>query len=279
MWWMLLGGGSNGKSLFFGTIAHVLGGYAKSLPLSAVIASHNRGGTGEDIAGLANVRFCYVPETIEEAKLDDARIKAMTGQDTVAVRHLYGKWFDLTLALKLVMSANRPPAVKDSTHGFWRRVNVIPFDRQFVAGQDLDPNLKETLQAEASGILNWLIRGYVDYVTEGLATPESVKKATARYARDSDHLRDFIYECCEVSPAGTLEHLVVESPAATLYRAYRWWTTSRHLPQKDTLSSTMFGLRLTEQFDKERTNKGPKYVGIRVRPDVERRLPKEFIPL
>ncbi len=275
LWWMLLGGGSNGKSLFFGTIAHVLGSYAKSLPLSAVIASHSRSATGDDLAGLDHIRFCYVPETIEEARLDDARLKALTGCDTIAVRHLYGRWFDLQPSLKLVLSANRPPAVKDSSHGFWRRVRVIPFERQFVEGVDLDPGLKDTLLAESSGILNWLIRGYMDWKADGLETPETVLKATARYARESDHMRDFQHECCDISPDGTLEHLVHEGLAMRLYDAYKWWVSSRRIPNKEVMSSTVFGSRLSEQFQKKHTRSGRRYIGIRVRPDVEMMLPSE----
>lgn len=270
-WWLLLGGGSNGKSLFFGTIAYVLGSYAKSLPLSAVISSGNRSATGDDLAGLANIRFCYIPETIEEARLDDARLKALTGCDTIAVRHLYGKWFDLQPSLKLVLSANRPPAVKDSSHGFWRRVKVIPFERRF-EGADQDPGLKEKLQAEAAGILNWMIEGYADWSVDGLETPESVRKATQRYEQESDHLRDFIAECCDVSPDGTLEHLVFETLSVKLYDAYKWWTAGRHILPKDVLTMTTFGNRLSEQYEKKHTRAGQKYFGLRVRPDVERKL-------
>jgi len=165
----------------------------------------------------------------------------------------------------MVLSANRSPAVKDSTTGFWRRVRVIPFNQQFTVGVNAEPGLAAKLKAEGPGILNWLIKGYMDWQMGGLVTPRSVALATGRYEKESDHLREFVGDCCDVSPDGTLEHEVFHDLSTRIYAAYKSWAAARMLAPKDVLSHVAFGTRLSEKFEKRHTQHGNVYDGLRVR--------------
>jgi putative DNA primase/helicase len=49
--------------------------------------------------------------------------------------------------------------------GLERRVRVVEFPRSFKVGS---PGLLMQLQAEASGILAWLVRGCLDWQRDGL---------------------------------------------------------------------------------------------------------------
>jgi len=62
-----------------------------------------------------------------------------------------------------------------------------------------DPDLGTKLWAERSGILNWLIKGLLDYLENGLAPPEQVAAATRDYREDSDPIGCFLTDACVVT--------------------------------------------------------------------------------
>lgn len=57
----------------------------------------------------------------------------------------------------------------------WRRMRLIPFVYT-VPKRDRDPYLEQALMDEAPGILAWLIQGTLDYLSDGLREPESVRE-------------------------------------------------------------------------------------------------------
>ena len=86
-------------------------------------------------------------------------MKALSGGDSFRVRHLYREYFTLKPQLKLIYNANGQPRVRDSSYGFWRRCRHVPFNASFT-GERCDPRLREKLEAERSGILNWMLDGF-----------------------------------------------------------------------------------------------------------------------
>ena len=78
------------------------------------------------------------------------------------------------------------------------RVKVVPFERHFTE-KEQNKHLKEQLQQEIDGILNWCIQGLSLYRKEGLEPPTAVQIATHEYSEDSDKVGKFISECLEKS--------------------------------------------------------------------------------
>jgi putative DNA primase/helicase len=54
---------------------------------------------------------------------------------------------------------NDLPTTNDVSHGFFRRIVIIPF-RTTIQPKDMDPNLSEKLLPELPGALNWCYEGY-----------------------------------------------------------------------------------------------------------------------
>ena len=83
--------------------------------------------------------------------------------------------------------------------GFWERVHLLPFERSFVDREPeaeherlADKSMPEKLKAEASGVLEWLVRGCLRWQRDGLNPPEKVRAATEEYRRNEDLLADFL---------------------------------------------------------------------------------------
>ena len=255
VWWLLHGSGANGKTTLLRVLSAVLGSYARTVPFSLVTLPERQ--IPDDLADLPCKRLVFASEAIEGARLNEARIKALTGGDLIAARRLYGRWFTFEPHLKLLLCCNHRPAVRDASVGFWRRVQVIPFTQSF-HGADKDKDLDATLMAELPGILTWAVRGCIAWQGEGLNPPPVVVAASEEYRQESDQLAQFVEERCEEAPDASCR-------ASDLYSAYTAWANNHRIIREDQLTITAFGRQVSMRFPKEHTRDGNIYRGIRHR--------------
>jgi putative DNA primase/helicase len=208
------GTGANGKSTFLEVLRHVLGGYACNLPFSA-FELRNRSTIPNDIAGLVARRFVTALETNESVQLNEARIKTVTGCDPITARFLYKEHFTFIPLAKFWLAFNQKPEVADDSEGYWRRVRLIPFEQQFPKGK-ADEQLLSKLKAEAPGVLAWAVRGCLEWRRNGLGLPDVVEAASLAYREESDPIREFLDERCELGAGFSVT-------AANVWREYQSW--------------------------------------------------------
>jgi putative DNA primase/helicase len=208
------GAGANGKSTFLETVRQVAGGYGWNLPFSA-FELQNRASIPNDVASLAGKRLVTAIETNESVRLNEARVKALTGMDTITARMLYREFFSFQPVAKVWLAFNHKPQVADESHGFWRRIRLVPFLAQFHDAA-VDKQLMAKLLVEAPGILAWAVQGCLEWQRSGLGMPAAVAKATDEYREQSDPLADFVSECCVLAPQAQV-------PAGAIWEAYLSW--------------------------------------------------------
>lgn len=251
---MLYGKGSNGKSTMLSTLVDVFGDYAATIAFSAL--EFKRSDIPSDIASLQHVRFVMASEVKEGQRLNEARIKALTGGDTISARHLYGEWFSFKPAAKFCLAVNHKPIVGDDSYGFWRRIRLVPF-RQVFMGTDRIADLPQRLLNERDGILKWAIEGCLAWQAEHLNMPVEVLSASQEYQAESDPLAEFVAECCESDPDA-------ETRANVAYTTYSKWAESRRLPKDSVLRPASFGMRFSDKYERERRKFGVVYLGVRI---------------
>jgi P4 family phage/plasmid primase-like protien len=127
--------------------------------------------------------------------LNEGLVKMVTGGDPVDARHLNKGLFTFLPEFKMLISGNQKPAIRDTSDGIWRRMQLVPWDVQIPVGE-VDKRLTEKLQAEGTGIFARLMEGLLDWRINGLIEPEAVRMATSQYRDDSDDLGKFLRECC-----------------------------------------------------------------------------------
>jgi putative DNA primase/helicase len=251
---LLHGAGSNGKSVFCAAVRSALGDYAFNTPFTTV-ELHQRAPIPNDVAALACRRFVTAAETNEGARLNEARVKALSGGDPTTARFLNQEFFTFQPMLKLWLAVNHLPRVHDLSHGFWRRVRTIPFHRQFT-GDEQDKTLVAKLTSEAPGILAWIVRGAVEWQRRGLEpVPGPVLHATSAYKEESDPLSEFLQERCVIADNAV-------AAAGELYKAYAGWAEQRGLGKDERLGSRTFGERMTERFQRKHGEGGKRYRGV-----------------
>ena len=223
LWFFFHGVGSNGKSVLITLLENLMGDYATKIP-TEMLMQHNRtsAGPAPDLLLLQGKRLVFCNETKEGQRLDDARLKDLTGGDTIIARPLYSnKHISFSPTHKLVVVGNYHPTVSDDSHGFWRRVVLYPFSVTIHQGKQ-DKRLLEKLISEGPGILNYLLKALKIYFANGLEMPNTLIKATQKYRTEQDVVQQFLDDECVITPEETI-------PKSTLYLKYTLWCTANGL--------------------------------------------------
>jgi putative DNA primase/helicase len=252
----LYGLGANGKSVFCEVLMRLLGDYAMAAsPDMIMIRRH--GGIPNDIARLRGVRAALMNETTQGAKFDEAKLKDLTGGDTLTARFLHQEFFDFHPTHRIVIRGNHKPNIAGTDDGIWRRLRILPFTVQIPADEQ-DRDLLRKLEVELPGILNWALQGCREWQQGGLRPPQIVTAAVNQYREESDTLGRFIVECCEVRPLAQVK----SSSLFKRYQEYAQAAGERWMPSKD------FPTELQRRgFEWKRMTKASVFLGIELRAD------------
>lgn len=194
------GMGANGKSLLAGLMRRMMGDYATMVKIESLTGKNRKSGSDAtpDLMRLIGARAAITNEPEEGERLQEQKVKEMTGGDEMLVRNLHSDFVAFTPYFKLTFTGNHKLEIRGTDDGIWRRPLLCPFDVQIPEGER-DEKLGDRLfEEEAPGILNWMIQGLIDYLEGGLQEPAKVTEATEEYRKDSDPIGDFLATACEV---------------------------------------------------------------------------------
>lgn len=252
---MPIGVGSNGKSTVFNAVRHMLGGYARSAEAGSFISDARLGGSAggprEDLVRLKGARFVYVNEPDENGELREGAVKSMTGGDAVTARGIHAKHsVEILPTWVIFMPTNHKPIIKGSDNGIWRRIGMLPFDRNFETDTALpkDPGRRDAVMREAEGILTMLVRWGISYKNTGLNPPQKVRQARDAYRNQMDLLSEWLEECCEVGPG-------LSESSSALWQSWEQFAKNRGILGY-VKSSVTLGRRLDSRFPAEKGSKG-----------------------
>lgn len=257
------GTGRNGKGTLVDIISYILGDYATTIGFDSLLQNDRRNGAqaSPDIARLPGARFVSASESNVGDRFSEGLIKSLTGGDMITTRHLNQGFFEFRPQFKLCLSFNNKPVVRGQDEGIWSRLMMLHFN-WFAPKESRDKHLQRKLQAEADGILNWMLDGYRIWQESGLIIPETVRSATADYRSDSDPIGQFLATATERKNG-------VNVTSKDLYGAYAKWCGENAISP---ISTTAFGRRVGEKGI-ERTKVGIiYYLNIELHPEY---MPKD----
>lgn len=190
------GEGGNGKGVFFNTLAHVVGDYAKvAAPDLLLETQSDRHPT--DMAMLMGARLVIASEVPRGRAWNEPKLKSLTGGDPVTARYMRQDFFTFLPQFTLLVAGNHKPAFRSVDEAIRRRVQLVPF-LQNIPADERDPALGEKLKAEAPAILRWAIDGCVAWQRQGLAPPDGVRAASSDYLEGEDILGQWLGERCDL---------------------------------------------------------------------------------
>ena len=250
------GVGHNGKTTLLNAVRAVLGPDYAAATRAETFMVRSPDAIPNDLAKLRAVRFATAVETEENRRLAEALLKQATGNDPLPARFMRAEWFEFVPQFKLWLATNHKPVIRGTDPAIWGRVLLIPFTVTIPEGER-DKTLGATLQAEAPGILNWLLAGYRAWRANGLRPPPAVRLATERYRAEMDTFGEFLRERC-----------FTKDPQATitfrgLYDAYVAWCDATH--ERPRSRRAVAGLLTERGFAEHRVGNDKGRLGLRLR--------------
>ncbi|MDM0548094.1 phage/plasmid primase, P4 family [Clostridium perfringens] len=213
--------------------------------------------TAELLGKLANV-FSDLPSK----SIDDTGIfKVVTGEDYLMAEKKNKNPFKFKPFARLVFSCNELPRnYVDRTEGFYRRLIIVPFNRQ-IDKSKIDKALKYKFQREKEGILNWALEGLKRLYENNFEFSENeltdgVKK---EYKRENNNVISFVEECCELDGLFSCSRIEI-------YEAYKEFCVEAGLKA---LSQIKFNKELEGNFNITRSRSGKlrSWNGVRIKLD------------
>ena len=259
------GSGGNGKGVFLEANMKVLGDYATTAPagflMSRAHASHET-----EIARLSGARMVLCSEVNETDNFDEAKVKQLTGGDTLTARFMHQDHFTFEPTHKLWLMGNHQPNVRSGGRSFWRRLRLIPFTREVDPEKAVDDLQGMLASDHGPAILSWIVEGAVAYYKNGLDDPPSVLAATQEYAHDQDTVARFVEDSCHLDGVGVAREKVAEVRSA--YE--RWCYENGESPvSAKALTTSLAKLGI----DSTRTKSARMYTGMTLLSDGEDVLP------
>lgn len=191
---VLIGEGANGKSVIAETIAEQL------FPSDAVTYTTPQSWGGRfTLSQLRNSRLNVATE-LPAAEIQASDVfKDVVDGGTRDVEEKNKPAYSMRFRAGHLFLTNAPPSTSDNSHGFWRRFLAIEFNRDFSRDPHVETKsvIKERLQREAAGIMNWALSGAVRLLRQGQYTrPESHQRLMGDWRLDADQVAAFVDECC-----------------------------------------------------------------------------------
>ena len=248
---ILYGAGSNGKSTLLAMVSALVGGYATSFNIAALMGDSRGVNSEYEIRKLKGARMAFATESREGAKLDESILKKICSKDKVCARFPYELPIQFQPTHKTILATNHKPRVEAADKGTWRRLSMVSmsYDFDLDVEKKLDVEVEAIFQRELPGVLNWVIEGWRRYRSEGLLVPASIEADTREYRCEEDKLMEWISEQFEVT--NKLADQVELSAVWTLYDGRLDW-------QKDIKSNRTLKKELQSRGFKVATGAGNK---------------------
>lgn len=223
------GSGGNGKSVLVSIITRLVGGEnVSSIPLAEF-------GKQFGLEGLVNKSVNIAAENeMGGNALKTENFKAIVSGDTITINIKYHPSISYKPHCKLVFVVNALPDSMDVTHGFFRKLVIVPFPQKFESDEQ-DKELTDKLLVELPGILNWAIIGLKRLRENNyqFSYCTAIEECHRTYNVEQNPVREFF-----------LEHIVLKEGArirqSDFHDIYLRWLNEQGIDDKGTKSRQKF---------------------------------------
>ena len=214
-------GETNGsKSILAKIIQEVFGSYYCDFPGEYLSAKQKNGGPSPELAQIKNTRIAIIQEPDKHASFQGARIKKLTGGDSMFARALHDNGGSIKTTCKFLVVCNCVPEIEGLDEATKNRVVQVPFEGRWIKKgakkneehfvvpkthneqvkaklYDMDLNFENKVVDLAKAMLWFLIDNYNLYCKEGLIPPTYLKDWMDEYWKKFDPNVCFLSENIE----------------------------------------------------------------------------------
>lgn len=260
------GKGADGKSTTFRVIMHVLGSYGRTVDPRSWLEAKNARSAAEaspDIATMAgDTRMIYCEEPPKGSRINEGLLKQVSGGMEMQARHLGKDLFTFNPRFHVNMAFNDLPRVSGGDDGFWRRMRLVRFTRQFTEEEQrlAGDVAAKIIAAESEGVLNWLLEGLALYLRKGLQTTPAMAEDILAWRSASDPLGEWLRE-------RTVKEIGAKTLNPELYRDYKEWCEGEQIDGREILGTKGFSNRMESLQYPLRKIGGNRYrIGLKLAP-------------
>jgi len=214
---ILCGPGANGKS--------VLGAVAKAMVGRTNTASVQPAQMGSVFqrSNLEGKLLNLVTELNQKEELQDGLLKAIVSGEMMSVERKFQEVREIEPFAKHIILTNHLPRISDYSDGLFRRVSIIPLQRQFL-GASADPLLINKLTGELDAITSRALDALGRLIDRhgNFTEPESCFAAKNTWRSDNNHIMQYLAERVYETPQGSVS-------VKDMYDDYRNWFASTGL--------------------------------------------------
>lgn len=140
LFFIIHGGGSNGKSVLLELFRLTLGMYARKMPLSFITDQGRTRSSSADpaIMELKNARLVYYSESDRNEKVNVAKVKEVTGGEAISGRQLYKEQENFRVNCNHIVTTNHRFVIETTEHAVWRR--FISYKFKICFKHEIDPS-------------------------------------------------------------------------------------------------------------------------------------------
>jgi putative DNA primase/helicase len=246
------GRGGDGKSKTHEVLAELHGDYYRHAGIKTWLqASFQKSGAEHraDMVELAgDVRFIVSEEPPPRATWDGELLKQFTGGGKITARGSgAAKPITFKPRGKLFVEINPTPKMPGDDKGFRRRFRLTLWlvdISKLPGGEEPPAILHARLMTEASGILNWLIAGCLEWLGDRkVPVPERESEALADFWATGNPLGEWLAEECDLSDRDA------ETGATVLHQSFKDWMDRNEIEEdtKKNWTQTKFGRELGQR--------------------------------
>lgn len=196
----LFGTGANGKSVFF----EVLNGVIGSDNISNYSLESLTDDKGYHRAMIKNKIVNYGTD-IRLTKIDAGMFKTLASGEPIEARLPYREPFMMTDYAKLIFNVNKMDSANiEHTHGFYRRLLIIPFNNTIADGAQ-DRDLHTKILNDRAGVLNWIIDGAEQVIkNRNIFISSECERFKAQFIKETDSVAMFEEQHIQEHLAGSI---------------------------------------------------------------------------
>ena len=219
----------SGKGVFTETLLDLLGSpLAKTINFGTFTAQRTGDTQNFDLAPLKPCRLVAASESNAYERLNEAKVKAITGGNEIYCAHKHRAHFNYRPQFKVWLSSNQPVNADPDDEAVWGRLRLIEFPHSHLGAED--KLLKQRMRSKSvlEGVLAWAVQGAMRWYAlggAGLSEPATSVAIKTEQREQLDAAGMWIEEVCDLGA-----HYFTATSA--LYQSYEAWCKSNGVEAK-----------------------------------------------
>lgn len=237
----------SGKSALLDTYAALMGDLSYSIN-SKILTAKGKDDpqSNYELGHIHGVRMLIASELEAGTCINDQRIKELTGRHTLAVRKIYGHIQQEKRIFNLILDTNHTPYDRDRSGGAASRYVIMKCAGKSIPETERNLDLiNEIVAKESDEFLAWIVGGAMEYLANGLQTPEESLGTSQQNKIQMCSLSDFIENFLEPAPTDN-EGFISSRRLKEVYHAWLQDSDKKPRPWQGVLAELSHVLGMTE---------------------------------